>query len=169
MSDTLSHARRRSLAHFPHHAEFVDSFQTLPSWPRRDHFRFGADETRNKYYRATHDIAKILPNTSSPSSPAAAGHHGSRQRASQGGGKSVGLNIELPHEQAATVSPTSRCTSTTFSRAKSALPNTASASFTCPGFGTLDEFFEIMTLVQPSASRNSAHPLWQRILEGLLH
>jgi predicted Rossmann-fold nucleotide-binding protein len=83
-------------------AEFVDSFQTLSQvGPAVTIFGSARTRPNDKYYRAAVAIAKGLASTTSPSSPAAArASWKPRTRArAQGGGKSVGLNIELPHEQ----------------------------------------------------------------------
>ena len=67
------------------------------------------------------------------------------------GGKSIGLNIQLPFEQhpeplyyARVVLPVSL-----FRNSENALPEACQALVACPGgFGTLDELFETLTLIQ---------------------
>lgn len=69
--------------------------------------------------------------------------------AAQGGGKSVGLNIELPHEQAG-----NRFANIPirfhyfFSRKVCFVKYSLGFIYMPGGFGTLDEFFEVATLVQ---------------------
>src|SRR6202007_1511553 len=69
--------------------------------------------------------------------------------AAQAGGKSVGLNIELPHEQAG-----NRYTNVPinfhyfFARKVCFVKYSVGFIFMPGGFGTLDEFFEVITLVQ---------------------
>jgi uncharacterized protein (TIGR00730 family) len=133
-------------------AEFVDSFQEL-SQVRPAVTIFGSARTKpgNKYYRAAHDIAKGL-----------AEHHfavitgggpgimeAANKGATQHGGKSIGLNIELPHEQSG-----NRYANVPihfhyfFARKVCFVKYSLGFIFMPGGFGTLDEFFEVLTLVQ---------------------
>ncbi len=67
------------------------------------------------------------------------------------GGKTIGMNISLPHEQApnAYITPELAFVFHYFFMRKFFLVSRAKAVIAFPGgYGTLDEFFEIMTLIQ---------------------
>ncbi|MEI9863566.1 MAG: hypothetical protein WDN00_03225 [Limisphaerales bacterium] len=105
-------------------AEFVDSFQTLSQvGPAVTIFGSARTKSTDEYYHAAQDIAKKL--AKHDLAVVTGGGPGIMEAANKGathaGGKSVGLNIELPHEQGGNRFSTSRFTFITFSRAKSAL------------------------------------------------
>ncbi len=69
--------------------------------------------------------------------------------AAQAGGRSIGLNIELPHEQQANPYVKTLVGFRYFFVRKVMFVKYAMAFVICPGgFGTLDEFFEALTLIQ---------------------
>src|SRR5271156_4415156 len=102
MSDTTSFTREDPWRIFRIMAEFVDSFETL-SQVRPAVTIFGSARTQpaDKYYRAAAAIAKGLAKHQLSVIPG--GGPGIMEAANKGamqnGRKSVGLNIELPHEQ----------------------------------------------------------------------
>jgi len=95
--------------------------------------------------------------------------------AARAGGKTIGMNISLPHEQAPNrfVSPELSFIFHYFFMRKFWLISRARAVIAFPGgFGTLDEFFEMMTLVQTEkiARRDVVVILygedyWRRVLD----
>lgn len=133
-------------------AEFVDSFQTMSQvGPAVTIFGSARTNPESQYYQAAHDIAKGLARhqlavvTGGGPGIMEAANKG----AQQGGGKSVGLNIELPHEQTG-----NRFANVPvhfhyfFSRKVCFVKYSLGFIFMPGGFGTLDEFFEVITLVQ---------------------
>jgi uncharacterized protein (TIGR00730 family) len=142
-------------------AEFVDSFETLSRiGPAVTLFGSARLKPSDPYYRAAvalgkglarHDFAVIT-----------GGGPGIMEAANKGAlstnGKSVGLNIELPHEQKG-----NRYVNVPihfhyfFARKVCFVKYSMGFIFMPGGFGTLDEFFEIATLVQ--TQRISRFPL----------
>jgi len=93
--------------------------------------------------------------------------------AAEAGGKSIGLNIVLPHEQApnAYVTPELSFNFHYFALRKMHFLMRARAVAVFPGgFGTLDEMFETLTLIQTGRMRRIPFVLfgrdfWDRVID----
>jgi uncharacterized protein (TIGR00730 family) len=142
-------------------AEFVDSFETLSQLgPAVTIFGSARTAPDDPYYLATVQLGKELVRQDlavitggGPGIMEAA-----NKGAAQGKGSSVGLNIELPHEQ--------KCNRYAnipihfhyfFSRKVCFVKYSMGFIYMPGGFGTLDELFEVLTLVQ--TRRIPAFPL----------
>ncbi|MDB6019734.1 MAG: Cytokinin riboside 5-monophosphate phosphoribohydrolase [Pedosphaera sp.] len=133
-------------------AEFVDSFEVL-SQVGPGVTIFGSARTRptDPYYQATMALGKAFAKHNL--AVITGGGPGIMEAANKGArsvkGKSVGLNIELPHEQSG-----NRYANIPihfhyfFSRKVCFVKYSIGFVFMPGGFGTLDEFFEVLTLVQ---------------------
>jgi hypothetical protein len=174
MSDTTSFIREDPWRIFRIMAEFVDSFQTLSqAGPAVTIFGSARARPGDKYYRAACDIARGLAKhqfaiiTGGGPGIMEAANKG----AAEGGGKSIGLNIELPREQSG-----NRYANVPlhfhyfFARKVCFVKYSLGFIFIPGGYGTLDEFFEILTLVQ--TERIPEFPLilfGGKYWHGLLH
>jgi uncharacterized protein (TIGR00730 family) len=157
-------------------AEFVDSFETLAQLgPGVTVFGSARMLPDNPYYKATVEVAKGLAKHNL--SIITGGGPGIMEAANKGArmvkGKSVGLNIELPFEQRG-----NRYTNIPihfhyfFSRKVCFVKYSIGFLFMPGGFGTLDELFEVLTLVQ--TRRIPEYPLilfgrehWQGLLKWM--
>src|SRR5437588_1752799 len=142
-------------------AEFVDSFETMSAaGPAVTIFGSARTPASGHYYKvamalasglAKHNLAVITGG--GPGIMEAANRGAARAK-----GKSIGLNIELPHEQSG-----NRYANIPihfhyfFSRKVCFVKYSIGFVFMPGGFGTLDEFFEVLTLVQ--TGRISRFPL----------
>src|SRR5437016_1170177 len=133
-------------------AEFVDSFETLSkAGPAVTIFGSARTAPADHYYKfavtlagglARHNLAVITGG--GPGIMEAANRGAARAK-----GKSIGLNIELPHEQSG-----NRYANVPihfhyfFSRKVCFVKYSIAFVFMPGGFGTLDEFFEVLTLGQ---------------------
>jgi uncharacterized protein (TIGR00730 family) len=142
-------------------AEFVDSFETLSQLgPGVTVFGSARMQPSNPYYKASVELAKGLAQRKL--AVITGGGPGIMEAANKGAamahGKSVGLNIELPHEQRG-----NRYANVPihfhyfFSRKVCFVKYSIGFVFMPGGFGTLDEFYEVLTLVQ--TQRIPAFPL----------
>src|SRR5882762_9241601 len=145
MSDTTSFTREDPWRIFRIMAEFVDSFETL-SQVRPAVTIFGSARTkpRDKYYRAAEAIAKGL--AKHQLTVITGGGPGIMEAANKGamqnGGKSVGLNIEVPNEQSGNSYANIPILFHYFFARKVCFLNYSLCFVFMPGgFGTLDEFF----------------------------
>lgn len=155
-------------------AEFVDSFETLSQLgPGVTVFGSARMRPKDPYYAAAVQLAKGLAKHNL--AIITGGGPGVMEAANKGAslakGKSVGLNIQLPHEQYynrfANIPINFHYF---FSRKVCFVKYSIAFVFMPGGFGTLDELFEVLTLVQ--TQRIPRYPLilfgrdhWQ----GLLH
>ncbi|MEY2427590.1 MAG: hypothetical protein QOJ40_475 [Verrucomicrobiota bacterium] len=133
-------------------AEFVDSFETLSQvGPGVTVFGSARMLPANPYYQSAVELAKGL--AKNKLAIITGGGPGIMEAANKGAalakGKSVGLNIELPHEQKG-----NRYANIPihfhyfFSRKVCFVKYSIGFVFMPGGFGTLDEFYEVLTLVQ---------------------
>ncbi len=142
-------------------AEFVDSFETMSQvGPAVTVFGSARTPPGDRYYKATVELAKGLAKHNL--AVITGGGPGIMEAANRGAlqakGRSVGLNIELPHEQKG-----NRYANIPinfhyfFSRKVCFVKYSLAFVFMPGGFGTLDEFFEVLTLVQ--TERIPAYPM----------
>src|SRR3954462_15042583 len=142
-------------------AEFVDSFEALSQvGPGVTVFGSARMLPANPYYQSAVDLAKGLAKHNL--AIITGGGPGVMEAANRGAtaakGKSVGLNIELPHEQRGNPYANIPIHFHYFFARKVCFVKYSIAFVFMPGgFGTLDEFFEVLTLVQ--TQRIPAFPL----------
>ena len=149
-------------------AEFVDGFETLGDlYPAVTIFGSARVKPGDEIYEKTYRIAKKLARhgyhiiTGGGPGVMEAGNKGAKE----GGAKSVGLNIELPLEQRPNPYSTLRLSFQYFFVRKVMFVKYAQAYIGMPGgFGTMDEIFEALTLIQ--TRRTKPFPV---ILVGTQH
>ncbi len=133
-------------------AEFVEGFEVLPDvYPAVTIFGSARSRPGSPTYRAAEKIARLLAqngfNVISGGGPGVM--EAANKGAAEAGGKSVGLHIHLPKEQAANPYANVRLDFKYFFIRKVMFVKYAVAYIILPGgFGTLDELFEAITLIQ---------------------
>lgn len=157
-------------------AEFVDAVETLgrtgPCVSIFGSARTGPDE---KTYQLTVDLARSLAEAGYGIISGGGGGimEAANKGAAEAGGTSVGLNIELPHEQLPNKYANITLDFRYFFVRKVMFIKYALAYVVMPGgFGTLDELFEAVTLVQTERVRpfpvillDSSH--WSGLLDWI--
>ncbi len=133
--------------------EFKNGFEFVKNYPRSVTF-FGSARTKetDEYYQRAYSLAKRISSelrysvlTGGGPGIMEAGNRGAYEM----GGNSAGLTIQLPHEQVSNPYITDEVSFHYFFSRKVCLSFSAEAYIFFPGgFGTLDEFSEILTLVQ---------------------
>ena len=154
-------------------AEFVESFETMSKvGPAVTVFGSARTKSSETFYKASVELGQKLAKENF--AVITGGGPGIMEAANKGAkqakGKSVGLNIELPHEQGG-----NRFTNVPvnfhyfFARKVCFVKYSLGFVFMPGGFGTLDEMFEVLTLVQ--TERITRFPLvlfGKRYWSGLL-
>jgi uncharacterized protein (TIGR00730 family) len=141
-------------------AEFVDGFEKMNRMgPCISIFGSARTKPDNKYYKLTVDIAQRL--SSEGFGVISGGGPGIMEAANKGAylenGLSIGLNIELPFEQSGNqyIDPDKNIDHRYFFVRKVMFVKYSQAFVVMPGgFGTLDELFETLTLIQTDKISN---------------
>ena len=134
-------------------SEFVESFDRMGNAKQLHVSVFGSARTPagSKYYASAEEVGKLL--VQSGYGVITGGGPGIMEAASKGafeaGGRSVGLNIELPMEQYPNPYQNESLAFRYFFVRKVCFLKYSSAVIVYPGgFGTLDELSEVLTMVQ---------------------
>ncbi|WP_153110405.1 TIGR00730 family Rossman fold protein [Propionivibrio limicola] len=157
-------------------SEFVEATQRLSSIrPAVSIFGSARTPPESPYYKLTEEIARLLSDAGF--SVISGGGPGIMEAANKGAyhGKSpsVGLNIQLPHEQTSNRFQDISQTFRHFFARKYMFVRFANAYVVMPGgFGTLDELMEALTLVQTGKSQKIPiilvhSPFWQGMVDWL--
>ena len=157
-------------------AEFVEGFERMARVrPSVSIFGSARIKPGHKYYQLTEEIAKELSDAGF--SVVSGGGPGIMEAANKGAfaGKSpsIGLNIQLPHEQIGNSYQDISLSFRHFFSRKVMFVKYAAAYVVMPGgFGTLDELAEILTLVQTGKTRRIpiilVHtPYWEGFIQWL--
>lgn len=132
--------------------EFVEGFDVLPQFlPAVTVYGSARVKEDHPYYKLARELSQALAREGfSVLTGGGAGIMEAANRgAKEGGGNSIGLNIELPMEQVSNPYITFGLSFRYFFVRKVMMVKYASAFFLLPGgLGTLDELFETLTLLQ---------------------
>lgn len=133
-------------------SEFVEGFETMPRvYPAVTIFGSSRSHPNSITYKTTEILARLLVengfNVVSGGGPGVM--EAANKGAAEAGGKSVGLHIHLPNEQKPNRYANTRLDFKYFFIRKVMFVKYAVAYVIMPGgFGTLDELFEAVTLIQ---------------------
>ncbi|MDD3473500.1 MAG: TIGR00730 family Rossman fold protein [Syntrophaceae bacterium] len=133
-------------------SEFVDGFETMTEiYPAVSVFGSASISEQSPVYKLGREVGRLL--AESGFTVITGGGPGAMEAANRGafeaGGKSVGLCIQLPKEQAANPYTNVKINFRYFFVRKVMFVKYAMAYVILPGgFGTMDELFEAMTLIQ---------------------
>jgi uncharacterized protein (TIGR00730 family) len=133
-------------------AEFVEGFEVMPEvYPAVTIFGSARSHPNSRTYRNTEIVSRLLVekgfNIISGGGPGVM--EAANKGATEAGGKSVGLHIHLPKEQQPNKYANVRLDFKYFFIRKVMFVKYAVAYIIMPGgFGTLDELFEALTLIQ---------------------
>lgn len=133
-------------------SEFVEGFEAMPKvFPAVTIFGSARTHPNSKTYKTTETVARLLAengfNVVSGGGPGVM--EAANKGAAKGGGQSVGLHIHLPNEQQPNKYANVRLDFKYFFIRKVMFVKYAVAYVIMPGgFGTLDELFEALTLIQ---------------------
>lgn len=139
-------------------AEFVEGFDVMPQvFPAVTIFGSSRIKSQSAVYKTTLEVSRLLVesgfNVISGGGPGVM--EAANKGATQAGGKSVGLHINLPSEQQANEYANVRLNFNYFFIRKVMFVKYAVAYIIMPGgFGTLDELFEALTLIQTKRIRS---------------
>ena len=154
-------------------AEFVKGFEAMPeAYPAVSIFGSARIKPKTAVYKDTVTLSRLLIehgfNVISGGGPGVM--EAANKGAADAGGKSVGLHIELPNEQAPNEYANMRLSFRYFFIRKVMFVKYSVAYVILPGgFGTLDELFEALTLIQTKRIRHFPVILLNsRFWEGLL-
>ncbi len=138
-------------------AEFVEGFEAMPEvYPAVSIFGSARAKPQSEIYKTTETVARLL--VKNGFNVISGGGGGVMEAANKGaaeeGGKSVGLHIQLPEEQIPNEYANVRLQFKYFFIRKVMFVKYAVAYIIMPGgFGTLDELFEAITLIQTKRIR----------------
>jgi len=133
-------------------AEFVDGFETMPEvYPAVSIFGSSRSHPNSSVYKSTETLSRLLVengyNVISGGGPGVM--EAANKGATNAGGKSVGLHIHLPNEQMPNKYANIKLEYRYFFIRKVMFVKYSVAYIIMPGgFGTLDELFEAVTLIQ---------------------